>query len=214
MVQLGADYLGEDFLQTDSIANTLLKKMRNIEGLHDLRLSRDAYKGQYQVRFDRDKLAQNGLSMSTVSQYIRNRINGMTASIYREDGEEYYIVVRYAPPNSEPRCKILKTYPYTLLQEAIRVRELSSLEESQAPPTAERKTDQRIIKIARKYKRKTLGRNHERNEVHRERHRHTNGNRHKFRRLLRRTARHVLRCPDSGTALQLLLVYIVMALSV
>ena len=138
---------GEDFLQTDSIANTLLKKMRNIEGLHDLRLSRDAYKGQYRVRFDRDKLAQNGLSMSTVSQYIRNRINGMTASIYREDGEEYYIVVRYAPQFRTSLQDIENIPIYTPSGKAIRVRELSSLEESQAPPTIERQDRQRIIKI-------------------------------------------------------------------
>ena len=29
--------------------------------------------------------------------YLRNRINGSTASYYREDGDEHYIKVRYAP---------------------------------------------------------------------------------------------------------------------
>lgn len=138
---------GEDFLQTDSIANSLLREMRNIEGLHDLRLSRDAYKGQYRVRFDRDKLAQNGLSMAAVSQYVRNRINGMTASIYREDGEEYDIVVRYAPQFRTSLQDIENIPIYTPSGKAIRVRDLSYLEEGQAPPTIERQNRQRVVKI-------------------------------------------------------------------
>lgn len=138
---------GEDFLQTDSVANQLLVGMRNIIGLQDLRLSRDAYKGQYQICFDRHKLAQHGLSMSAAAQAVRNRINGMTASIYREDGEEYYIVVRYAAPFRTSLQNIENILIYTPSGKAVRVRELAHMEERQAPPTIERQNRQRVVKI-------------------------------------------------------------------
>ena len=49
------------------------------------------------MEFDRDKLAQNGLNLTTAATFMRNRVYGSTASYYREDGEEYNIRVRYAP---------------------------------------------------------------------------------------------------------------------
>ncbi len=50
---------------------------------------------EYQIQFDREKLALNGLNMSTAANAIRNRINGLVMSRFREEGEEYDIRVRY-----------------------------------------------------------------------------------------------------------------------
>ena len=59
-------------------------------------ISREDYIPEYQVDFDREKLAINGLNITTAAMALRNRINGSTASKYREDGDEYDIKVRYA----------------------------------------------------------------------------------------------------------------------
>ena len=48
--------------------------------------------------FDRDRLSYYGISSATASQAVRNRIDGLVASKYREDGDEYDIIVRYAEP--------------------------------------------------------------------------------------------------------------------
>ena len=71
--------------------------MRNVKGCSQVNISREDYIPEYQIDFDREKLAINGLNVTTASMYLRNRVNGSTASKYREDGDEYDIKVRYAP---------------------------------------------------------------------------------------------------------------------
>ena len=63
--------------------------LEGIEGTADVMISRSDYQPEYQVDFDREKLAIYGLNLTTAANYLRNRINGSTASYFREDGEEY-----------------------------------------------------------------------------------------------------------------------------
>ncbi|MDO4756689.1 MAG: efflux RND transporter permease subunit, partial [Parabacteroides sp.] len=91
------EIFGFDFQQTDAVANEIARRMRNVEGCAQVNISREDYIPEYQVDFDREKLAINGLNVTTASMFLRNRINGSTASKYREDGDEYDITVRYAP---------------------------------------------------------------------------------------------------------------------
>ncbi|MDD4801195.1 MAG: efflux RND transporter permease subunit, partial [Proteiniphilum sp.] len=86
---------GYDLSVTDRVAHELKEKMGKVKGLRDIRLTRKDYRMEYQIRFDREKLSLNGLNMSTAANAIRNRINGLTLSQYREEGEEYNIRVRY-----------------------------------------------------------------------------------------------------------------------
>ena len=90
---LDVEIYGYDFTQTDKVAAELSKRLAKVNGLVNTTVSREEYTPEYQVDFDREKLALNGLNISTASNYLRNRINGITASLFREDGEEYSIVV-------------------------------------------------------------------------------------------------------------------------
>ncbi len=88
---------GYDFAETDSVAQRLVRVLRGIKGAADVRVSRSDYQPEYQVDFDREKLAMYGLNLQTAATYLRNRINGALSSQFREDGEEYDIKVMYAP---------------------------------------------------------------------------------------------------------------------
>ena len=83
---IDVEIFGYDFGVTERIAGDVKHAMENIEGLKDVRIDREDYKPQFQIEFDREKLALNGLNVATASSYVRNRMNGMTASIFREDG--------------------------------------------------------------------------------------------------------------------------------
>ncbi|MDE6715764.1 MAG: efflux RND transporter permease subunit, partial [Muribaculaceae bacterium] len=80
---------GYDFEKTDSVAARLKRILQGIKGTADVSISRSDYQPEYQVDFDREKLAIYGLNLATAATYLRNRINGSTASYFREDGEEY-----------------------------------------------------------------------------------------------------------------------------
>ena len=135
---------GYDFAETDAVAAEFLAAMKKVEGVGEAYVSRDNYQPEYEVVFDREKLAQHGLNLSTAATYLRNRIYGATASYFREDGEEYYIKVRYAPEYRTELGDIENILLYGSGNNAVRVRDVGHLEEVFTPPTIERKDRQRI----------------------------------------------------------------------
>ena len=69
---------------TDSVAANLKRQLYQIKGVSEVNVSRSDYQPEYQVDFDREKLAMHGLNLSTAGTYLRNRVNGAIASQYRE----------------------------------------------------------------------------------------------------------------------------------
>ena len=138
---------GFDFSQTDAVAAELARRMESLAGCSEVNISRKDYIPEYQVDFDREKLAINGLNMSTAASYLRNRVNGITASYYREDGEEYDIRVRYAPENRQAVEDIENILIYNPQGKGIRLKELGVVVERFTPPTIERKDRERIITV-------------------------------------------------------------------
>ncbi|NDP21891.1 MAG: efflux RND transporter permease subunit [Paludibacter sp.] len=145
---LDVEIYGYDFAKTDKIAKELSAKVSKIPGLVNVSVSREDYTPEYQVDFDREKLALNGLNIATASNYLRNRINGLTASLFREDGEEYSIRVAYAPEYRQSIESIENILIYNPQGQAIRLKDLGNVVERFTPPTIERKSRQRLITVA------------------------------------------------------------------
>jgi HAE1 family hydrophobic/amphiphilic exporter-1 len=145
---LDVEIYGYNFNETDKIAGELKKRISAIPGLVDVKISRDEYTPEYQIEFDREKLALNGLNVATASNYLRNRINGLTASLFREDGEEYTIKVVYAREYRESIEAIENILIYNNQGQAIRLKDLGKVVERFTPPTIERKNRQRLVTVA------------------------------------------------------------------
>jgi HAE1 family hydrophobic/amphiphilic exporter-1 len=139
---------GYDFALTDSVARELSARMQKLKGCSQVTVSRGDYIPEYQIDFDREKLALNGLNVSSASQSLRSRINGITASYYREEGEEYDIRVRYAPEFRQSIEDIENILIYNNQGKGIRIRELGKVVERMTPPTIERKDRERIVTIS------------------------------------------------------------------
>ncbi len=139
---------GYDFETTDRIANIIQDKMLDAGGCAQVTLSRDEYTPEYQVDFDRTKLALNGLNSTTAASYLTAAMNGSVQSFYREDGEEYDIRVRYAPQFRTGIEDIENIVIYNNAGKGIRIRDLGKVVESQVPPTIERKNRERMITVS------------------------------------------------------------------
>lgn len=139
---------GYDFTETDSVARRLQAVLQKIPGTADVSVSRSDYQPEYQVDFDREKLALYGLNMQTVAMYLRNRVNGATASQFREDGEEYDIKVMYDPDHRTSLEDIENITVYTAQGNPVRVKELGRVVERFTPPTIERKDRERLITVS------------------------------------------------------------------
>jgi HAE1 family hydrophobic/amphiphilic exporter-1 len=138
---------GYDFTETDSVAAKLKAMLQQIPGTADVYISRSDYQPEYQVDFDREKLAIYGLNLQTAANYLRNRINGSTASQFREDGEEYDIKVLYAPEFRTSIEDIENILIYNSAGKAVRIRDVGTVVERFTPPTIERKDRERVITV-------------------------------------------------------------------
>ena len=145
---LDVEIYGFDFSETDRIAAQLRDSMATVPGLVNISVSRGDYVPEYRVEFDREKLALYGLNMSTASNFLRNRINGLTASLFREDGEEYNIRVAYAPEFRQSIEAIENILIFNNQGTAVRLKDLGTVVEEFSPPTIERKNRQRIVTVS------------------------------------------------------------------
>lgn len=138
---------GYSFEDTDAVAKQLQAKMKEDPAFTEVTISRDEYTPEYQLDFDRTKLALNGLNSTTAGSAFSAAMSGTIASFYREDGEEYNIRVRYAPEyrqSLEDMENITVTNAYG---QQVRMKELGTFKETLVPPTIERKDRERVITV-------------------------------------------------------------------
>ena len=138
---------GYDFTDTENAAREIRQRMMDSGLFTQAILSRDQYTPEYEVDFDREKLALNGLNSVTAATAVSAAMSGSVASYYREDGEEYNIRVRYAPEfrtSIEDMENIIVTNSQGRI---LKVKDLGRIVESKVPPTIQRKNRDRYISV-------------------------------------------------------------------
>ncbi len=139
---------GYDFETSDRVAKEVQAKMLADGSFSQVLLSRDEYTPEYQVDFDREKLALNGLNSTTAASYLSAAINGSTQSFYREDGDEYDIRVRYAPEFRTSTEDIENIIIYNNMGKGVKIKDLGTVVETLTPPSIQRKNRERLITVS------------------------------------------------------------------
>ncbi len=139
---------GYDFETTDRVAKEIQGKLLEGKEFSQVLLSRDEYTPEYQVDFDREKLAVNGLNSTTAASFLSAAMNGSTMSFYREDGDEYDIRVRYAPEFRTSIEDIENILIYNNRGQGVRIKDLGTVIETLTPPSIQRKNRERLITVS------------------------------------------------------------------
>ena len=138
---------GYDFDETDRVAKEVRSKMNESGDFVQVVLSRDEYTPEFQVDFDREKLALVGLNSTTAATAFSAAMSGSVTSFFREDGDEYNIRVRYAKEFRSSVADIENVILTTPTGRSVRIKELGTVVESKVPPTIERKNRERYITV-------------------------------------------------------------------
>ncbi|MCR4860884.1 MAG: efflux RND transporter permease subunit [Bacteroidales bacterium] len=138
---------GYDFAETDRVAQELTQKLLQDPAFTQVTVSREEYTPELQMDFDRTKLALNGLNSTTAATAFSAAMSGTVASLYREDGEEYNIRVRYAPQFRTSVEDIENVLVSTPTGSVVKMKELGTVVEGLVPPTIERKDRSRLITV-------------------------------------------------------------------
>lgn len=148
---------GYDFDVTNTIADQIKQKVENVPGAIDVQISRKKDKPELQFLLDRDKLALHGLTTAQVSTFIRNRVSGMVASRYKEEGDEYDIRVRLAENFRNSITDLEELTVVSPTGARIKLKELGEIKEYWSPPNIQHKRRERIVTVTIKPDKVPLG---------------------------------------------------------
>lgn len=146
--QVDVEIYGYDFETTTRLAQQIADSMEMIPGAREISISREDEKPEMRVELDREKLASHGLNTANVSTALYNRVEGMTATRYREAGEEYDVVVRFKKEFRNSISQIQNIALQTPMGTTVRLGELGQVVEHYSPPNIERKGRERMVTVS------------------------------------------------------------------
>jgi hydrophobic/amphiphilic exporter-1 (mainly G- bacteria), HAE1 family len=148
---------GFDFDVTNAIAEAVRAKLVKVPGAIDVQVSRKKDKPELQYVLDRDKMAIHGLTTAHVSNSIRNRVSGLIASQFKEEGEEYDIRIRLREEFRSSITDIEELSVVTPAGARIKLKELGEIREYWSPPNIQHKRRERVVTVSAKPDKVPLG---------------------------------------------------------
>jgi HAE1 family hydrophobic/amphiphilic exporter-1 len=142
------EIFGYDFDKTNAIAAAIRDSIVTLRGAANVQVSRKNDRPELQIKFDKEKLMQHGLSSAMVSAFVHNRVEGLIASKLREEGEEYDIIVRLEEDSRNSISKLEEMTLTTPTGKQIKLRELGKVLEYWSPPNIEHKRKERIVTVS------------------------------------------------------------------
>ena len=139
---------GYDLDQTTILANQISDKIKTIKGARDIQISREEEKPELRVELDREKMYAVGLNTAMVSTALYNRVAGLTASKYREEGEEYDIVIRFKEEFRNSISDLENISLQTATGSTVKLGEIGEIKEYWSPPNIERKRRERVVTVS------------------------------------------------------------------
>jgi multidrug efflux pump subunit AcrB len=99
---------GDDYEELIVTAERMVKFLneKNIAPVDELKIDVNKSKPGLQVKVDREKAGELGISASQVGMQLRRSIFGEKAGIYKNDGEDYDIYVRFNEENRYDRSSL------------------------------------------------------------------------------------------------------------
>jgi len=88
---------GYDLEQAKTLSEEIKKRMEEIPEVTGVRTDRREGRPEQNLIFDRDKIADLGLTVSGVARVIQTNVGGSRAGTFREGGDEFPIRVRLQP---------------------------------------------------------------------------------------------------------------------
>ncbi len=107
---LNVTFTGDDLEELNVYTTKVVERLKKIPGLVDVDTNFRSGKPEYHVRFDRDRSEALGVSTITAGAELRNRTEGNEDAIYRENGIDYKIRVRFEEAFRDLRDQFSTTF--------------------------------------------------------------------------------------------------------
>lgn len=139
---------GYDLEVGEALAQQVKKIVENVKGITDVRLSREVGKPEELFLIDRHAAADMKLSVSRIGQTIQTILTGTQASMYREGGYEFRILVKV---KDAERLDVNDLLDMTLTNadgEQVSLRNVVDVRPRRGPMRIERRDRERVLTIS------------------------------------------------------------------
>jgi len=130
------------------LAQQAADAMSSVRGVVDVDVQRDDGAPQQEVRVDREKIADVGLSVRDVSDVIQTAVAGSRAGEFRVGGNSYRILVQLADAEKRSIDEVLDLTMGTPDGDVVALRNLVESERGRGPLIIERRNQERVVKVS------------------------------------------------------------------
>lgn len=145
--RISIEIRGESFDDAGRLALAAKDLMNATPGVADARVGQDEGRPELAIRVDRPKAALFGLTVTGVANTIRTNISGTQAAMFREEGNEYPIIVRLREEDREQVTDVENILLSTASGQVLPAKALMSIAPEIGPVSISRKNQRRITRV-------------------------------------------------------------------
>jgi HAE1 family hydrophobic/amphiphilic exporter-1 len=145
--RLEIDVRGYDLVQGKALAEDIVSRIKDVEGLIYPRISLEDNRPEFKIAIDRMKAATMGLPISRILQVVKANIEGTVASRYREGGDEFDILVRSREADRKTLDDIRNVSLTGPGGKEISLKGFVTIAEGKGPSRIERRDQERLITV-------------------------------------------------------------------
>jgi HAE1 family hydrophobic/amphiphilic exporter-1 len=146
--RLSLEIRGENLDDARKISLAAKDMLDTVPGLADSRLGRDDGRPELAVNVDRAKAALLGVNKTTVANTLRTNVAGTQAALFRQNGQEYPIIVRLKEDQRQAVSDVNDVLVSTPTGTVIQAKNLIRVADSVGPSVIQRKNQQRIAYVS------------------------------------------------------------------
>lgn len=138
---------GSDLDEINNSAQNIVAELQDLPYIMNQETTIDQGKLEFLVHIDRRKAQRIGLNTAIIALTVRQSIFGAEAKEYKEDGDEYEMLVRYAPAYRNNPNQLKNIMLTTMTGKQVPLSLVATIEEGRGPLEIKHESQQRVVYI-------------------------------------------------------------------
>ena len=138
---------GRDIYQLREVADNIVARIQDIEGLRDVAHTFSEGKPEYHIRIDREQASRMGLMVSQIASTIQTASLGTVATRFREGNDEIDIRVRFSKQSRDSLNDIENVPILTPTNQMVRLDQVASITKGEGPIQIDRENQARVVTV-------------------------------------------------------------------
>jgi HAE1 family hydrophobic/amphiphilic exporter-1 len=155
--RISIEIRGHDLQTANDLSLAVKDVVEAVPGITEVQVSRREGMPEMLVRVDREKASTMGLNVSDLADALRTTVGGRIATMFREAGNEYNVMVRLQQADRERLASVEQVPIYTPVGQTVPVTSLVHMERREGPVSIERKDQERVVRVTANFEGRDMG---------------------------------------------------------